>query len=117
MKHTVISLIRAAILAACMVLPTTLPAQTPAQPPVWEVICTAEPATHRNSDTPEINVEVTATGTVTITVDRPTTAKVFSILGQLITQKQIAAGKVRLHMDTRGIFILKAGGATRRINL
>ena len=54
---------------------------------------------------------------MTITVDRPTTVKVFSILGQLITQKQIAAGKVRLHMDTRGIFILKAGGATRRINL
>ena len=43
--------------------------------------------------------------------------KVFSILGQLITRRDVPPGVVRLRLGARGIFILKAGDITRRINL
>ncbi len=66
---------------------------------------------------PELLVTVHEGGKVLITTDRPTTVQIFSILGQLITQKQINAGTVRLTMGVRGIYILKADNTTRRISL
>lgn len=92
--------------------------QAPSRAPQWEVVAVTEPAASASpASAPEISVEVHDGGVVLITTDRPASIKVYSILGQLITQKQVGAGTVRLRMDARGIYILKAGDITRRINL
>lgn len=73
-----------------------------------------------------INVERTDTeyleitvkdGYVYVTTSKPVTIKIFSILGQLISQKQIPAGTSRTHIAARGIYILKAGTTTKRITI
>ena len=49
--------------------------------------------------------------------DKPITVKLFSILGQLISQETVKAGTHRIHLKSRGIYILRAGTATRRITI
>lgn len=56
-------------------------------------------------------------GYIYISAQRPVTVKIFSILGQLISQESVPAGTYRLHLASRGIYILKAGALTRRITL
>lgn len=56
-------------------------------------------------------------GYVYVTTSRPVTVKIFSILGQLISQKSIPAGTWRTHIASRGIYILKAGTQTKRITI
>lgn len=52
-----------------------------------------------------------------LTVSKPVTVKVFSILGQLISQETLQPGTRRLRIAARGIYILKIGAVTRRITL
>lgn len=88
----------------------------PARTPLWEVV-TLTDATPRPDSGRELADVAVADGKVYITVDRPVTVRVFSILGQLITQKQLAPGRHRLTLGNKGIYILKAGADTRRVNI
>lgn len=56
-------------------------------------------------------------GYVYVTTSKPVTVKIFSILGQLISQKNIQPGTFRTHITSRGIYILKVGSITRRITI
>ena len=56
-------------------------------------------------------------GYVYVTTSRPVTVKIFSILGQLISQKTIPAGTWRTQIASRGIYILKAGTQTKRLTI
>lgn len=56
-------------------------------------------------------------GYVYINTPRKVTVKIFSILGQLISQEEIPAGNYRMRIASRGIYILKAGPITRRITI
>ncbi len=94
----------------------TAPAPVPRKP-VWEVVTVCDPAPIAQNSAPELEVSILEGGSVVITSDRAVNVQVFSILGQLITQKQIQAGTVRLQMNARGIYILKADNTTRRISL
>lgn len=87
------------------------------QKPTWEIVQVIEEAPDQPSSDIKLEAESSEGGTVLISVDQATTIKVYSILGQLITQKQVNAGTVRLRIAARGIYILKAGSATRRISL
>ena len=63
-------------------------------------------------------VEVSVRGlSIYVTASRPVQVKVFTILGQLIVQQNIAAGTTRLSVSARGIYILKAGDATCRVTV
>lgn len=81
--------------------------------PLWETVAVREPDRQAQED---IAVSVRE-GVIYISSETPVTVKVFSILGQLITQKQIPAGTVRLTLGARGIYILKTDNVTKRINL
>lgn len=59
----------------------------------------------------------TRDGYVYINTAQPVTVKIFSILGQLISQENVPAGSFRLRLASRGIYILKAGTITRRITI
>lgn len=83
--------------------------------PAWEEVPTSQAALERvEAEGIEIH---TRDGYVYITTVRPSTVKIFSILGQLISQENISAGTHRLHIESRGIYILKVGSVTRRITI
>lgn len=85
--------------------------------PRWEAIQVPDRADIERVETSE-DLEIFAKdGYIYITTSRPVTVKVFTILGQLISQETISPGIHRLRIASRGIYILKAGTATRRITL
>lgn len=69
---------------------------------------------HEAYDTPEITVR---DGYIYVTTNKAVTVKIFSILGQLISQKQIKPGTSRTRINSRGIYILKVGTVTKRITI
>lgn len=91
----------------------SMAAQATRRGPVWETMAVREPDRQAQDD---IAVSVRE-GVIYISTENPTTVKVFSILGQLITEKHIPAGTVRLTLNARGIYILKTDNTTIRINL
>ncbi len=83
----------------------------------WEEADRVPQSTDRSqvdNDGPEI---VVSDGWIYVNTTRPITIKIYSILGQLIRQDSLPAGTFRLHMASRGIYILKAGAITRRITI
>lgn len=113
--HTATAVLAAALLLFAAVN-ATAQERSPSRPAVWEVVQLTDGATRPDSGHAIADVAVTD-GKVTITVDHTVTVRVFSILGQLITQKQLAPGRHRLTLPTKGIYILKAGADTRRISI
>lgn len=114
--------LRAVAAAALLAVAASAWAQDTAAPaarkPLWEVVTLTDPASVPSEQAaPDLAVSVRDGGIILISTDKAVTVKVFSILGQLITQKHITPGTVRLSMDGHGIYILKADNVTRRINL
>lgn len=62
-------------------------------------------------------VTVVAYGHVYVDVRQATVVKLYTILGQLVSQKQLQPGVYRFKVPTRGIYLLKSGTSTRRITL
>ena len=52
-----------------------------------------------------------------IATPRSVNVKVFTILGQLISQSTLPAGIHRLPMSAKGIYIIKIGSSTRRVTI
>lgn len=105
------------IIISCLPL-LAFRAHATARGPLWEVITTTDSGTAAGTDdnTPTLDVR-TVGGQVYITVDRKCKVQVYTILGQLVTEKTVDSGTVRLSLGNRGIYILKTGTTTRRINL
>jgi len=87
--------------------------------PRWESVDTPvemEVISDQKSDDNVVEMTVKE-GYVYIGTSRPVTVKVFTILGQLISQESLTAGTHRLRMTTRGVYILKVGSSTRRVTI
>ncbi len=56
-------------------------------------------------------------GYLYVTAPEPVTVKVFSIVGQLISEKKLPAGTSRLKIEARGIYIVRAGDTTLRVTI
>ena len=56
-------------------------------------------------------------GWIYITTQKPIQIKIFNILGQIISSDTIQPGTHRIHMSSRGIYILRAGNVTRRVTI
>lgn len=56
-------------------------------------------------------------GYVYVAVRQRTTVKVFTILGQLVVQENLQPGIYRYKLNSRGIYLLKVGSATRRVTI
>lgn len=104
------------LIVSCVAV--ALPTYATTRGPLWEVVTATDPGTATDTDanTPTLDVR-TVGGQIYITVDRKCKVQVYTILGQLVTEKTLEAGTVRLTLGNRGIYILKTGAATRRINL
>lgn len=97
---------------------TTAGGNAASKAPVWEIISQNDSTAGRTESRSGENLEVDVRdGRVYITVDAPVKVEIFSILGQLITSRQLNPGTVRLTLSQRGVYILKGASVTRRINL
>ena len=84
---------------------------------VWEEVDRMPAAVAVNtSDSINDDVAMTvADGYIYVSVRERINVKVFTILGQLVVQDTLAPGNYRFKLPSRGIFLLKAGGVTRRV--
>ena len=85
--------------------------------PVWERVDTDRRAeASERIDMERVDIEVRQ-GYVYITCNRPTQVKVFTILGQPVSETRLNHGTSRLKLNGKGVYILRAGGITRRITI
>ena len=105
------------IILVCLAAAVT-PVLATSRAPQWEVVTVTDSGTAADTDnnTPALDIR-TVGGQIYITVARRCHIQVFTILGQLVTEKTVDSGTVRLTLGNRGVYILKSGTTTRRINL
>lgn len=102
------------LLSLVMTLILAIAASTPVEAAqIWEPMATAPAQT---DDAPAIELSVRG-GEIVMTLQRKLTVEVFTILGQPVSRETLQPGAYRLKLRTRGIFILRAGGLTRRITI
>lgn len=65
-----------------------------------------------------VDIEVRSSrGTIIVTTSRPVQVRVFSILGQMISQETLPAGTSILELNMHGVFIVKIGDMTCKVAL
>ena len=69
-----------------------------------------------NPDSERFDVRV-RDGYIIVTTERAVNVKLFSILGQLISQQTLQPGVWRLKVKARGVYILKTDTTTRRVTV
>lgn len=102
------------ILATAFLGAVASPAQAP-EKPRWEHVEAPAPSAELSRGE-AANVRVQDMH-VYIELDQPSSVKLFTILGQPVSQAQLPAGTSRFRVSARGIYILKIGSTTRRITI
>lgn len=59
----------------------------------------------------------TMNGAIIVSTAHPTHIKVFTILGQLVSQENLSPGVSQLNIGTHGVFIVKVGELTCKVAL
>lgn len=54
-------------------------------------------------------------GTITIVTPRRITVRVYTILGQMVSQATLQAGTSELRLGTRGIYLVRIGNLTQKV--
>lgn len=99
----------------CAIWPA-VPVSADIPTPKWEQVSLDRDAIRDPSDSERVDVSV-RDGYIYITTARSIEIKVFTILGQPVAQRKVQPGTVRLFLPAKGIYILKAGDITRRLNI
>ena len=79
----------------------------------WEMTGSADAT---DGDDSRVTV-TTRGGCIYVTVREPSQVRIYTILGQEVARRTLQPGTWRLRMPSRGIFLLKADGVTRRITV
>ena len=74
------------------------------------------PPTEIHIDTPDEVYSTVSEGYVYVVVRQRMQVKIFTILGQPVVQQTLQPGIYRYKLSSRGIYLLKAGSSTKRIN-
>lgn len=85
--------------------------------PIWEEVTSPQPAVVQLFEMEGPTEVAVKDGYIYIWSQKPVGVKLFSILGQQIHSETVPAGIHRLRLNTKGIFILKAGTLTKRVTL
>lgn len=56
-------------------------------------------------------------GLIVVSTSKPVTIKVYSILGQLVSQETLPAGTSYYSVNSHGVFIVKVGNLTCKVSL
>lgn len=109
-------LFAAAAIMLCAICSGTQQSSAAVPAPKWEQESIDRDAIRDSSeaDRPEVTVR---DGYIYITTAREVDVKVFTILGQPVAQRKLQPGTIRLLLPAKGIYILKAGDMTRRLNI
>lgn len=84
----------------------------------WEAVDAPDRMFTEMRSDPEAQAEMAVRDNfIYIATPRPVSVKVFTILGQLISQATLPAGIHRLPMSAKGIYIIKIGSSTRRVTI
>ncbi len=84
----------------------------------WETVDAPDRMFTEMRSDPEAQAEMAVRDNfIYIAAPRPVTVKVFTILGQLISQTTLPAGIHRLPMSAKGVYIIKIGSSTRRVTI
>ena len=84
--------------------------------PAWEKVGAVTTELSDAASAESVDVKIVE-NTIVLTLSHNTNVKLFTILGQLVDEKQLDAGTWRFPLSARGIYILKAGSVTRRITI
>jgi len=85
--------------------------------PTWEEVTAPMPAVVQSMEMEGETEIVVRDGYIYLWCEKPVTVKLFSILGQQISQETVKPGLHRMRIASRGIYILRAGTTTRRITI
>lgn len=84
----------------------------------WERVDAPVRVSAVTADAENEDVEIAVReGYVYIDSPEPVEVRVFTILGQLISQEKLQSGVHRFRLASRGIYILKIGSMTRRVTI
>lgn len=107
------------IVVAVAIAAVAAPFDVHAARPVWEQVSVPSPQHQAGAD--EVAAERTSVtvrgGYIYVTCARPENVKIFTILGQLVSQQTLPAGTSRLRLKERGVYILKTDSLTRRVTI
>lgn len=108
-----LSKIRYAIFSAIL---TTLFLSAPIQAAAakWELVRSERPDAKTVEKDGDIEIK-TAKGTIIISSPKPVSIKIFTILGQLVSQENLPAGISQLNLNSHGIFIVKTSELTCKV--
>lgn len=95
------------------------PAAQGAPVPTWEEVSSPQTQVIQQLDTEsQGGVDIIVhDGYIYIWSQRPVTVKLFSILGQQIHSETVQGGIHRLRLNSKGIYIIRAGQLTKRVTL
>ncbi|MDE6310911.1 MAG: hypothetical protein K2L96_03740 [Muribaculaceae bacterium] len=116
-KRRLLPLLTALLLALCATAQSTGSNASARWQPVDTPRESAWVLASDDADVEKIDVVVRDGGQVLITANKTTPIKVFTILGQPVASRTLQPGTMRLRLPLRGIYILKAGETTKRINI
>lgn len=85
--------------------------------PRWEIVDAPAGIFAEQRTEPDWVDVVVRDNVIYIASQKQVNVKVFTILGQLVSQETLPAGVHRLQMKTKGIYILKIGTLTRRLTI
>lgn len=84
----------------------------------WESVKTSDRVQQSRVVKQTSEIEVRASrGTIIVTASRPVQVRVFSILGQMVSQETLPAGTSMLQLDMHGVFIVKIADLTCKVAL
>lgn len=83
----------------------------------WEEVNAPSPAVVQSIGQDSDLDVVVRDGYIYLWCEKTVTVKLFSILGQQISQETLKPGLHRIRMASRGIYILRTGTTTRRITI
>lgn len=84
----------------------------------WEAVDAPDRMFTEMRSDPEAQTEIAVRDSfIYLATNRTVSVKVFTILGQLISQETLQTGIHRLPMSAKGIYIIKIGSSTRRVTI
>lgn len=85
-----------------------------AAPKAWEPVKTER--TDLKTVVKETDIEIKATqGLIIVSCNHPTQIKIFTILGRLVNNETLPAGRSQLLLPAHGVYIVKIGDLTCKV--
>ena len=100
------------IVLASITFASQITAQSGWRETTTETVSSSNPESRLTNDGIEISSK---NGNIIVRLPQKAQVKVFTILGQLVSQAELNAGTSMLKINSRGIYIVKVGNVTQKV--